>query len=282
MKYRLSFLFFLTLFFLASCNNADIKQGNNTVHEKSVMDTLPQELVFNLQEILENKGENGLINVFIAYDQYFKKPKKFLGYELKPLLDSLIKVHHFDTTNRVIVFECGDGYRPSMVLSKALSDTKGYIVIKDKEATGHKNWIDSLATKFTPYYLVWQNIKPSNHTFPWPYGLTKIRLIPVASEYQTIYPYKNPEMVKGFTLFKDNCNKCHSVNHIGGVMGPEFNVPKNITEYWREEDILAFALNPKSYRSSSQMPPMRDVLSIDEIKTIINYLKFVLKQKVVN
>ncbi len=282
MKFRLSLLSFLALFFLAACENSGFQQSRNPANAQPETAANPQESAYNLKEIIEKKGKNGLVEVSIEHDQYFKKPKAFLGFELRPILDSIIKANHFDTTDMLVVFECTDGYSPSMDLSKAYSDTKGYIVIKDKDAIGDNNWIDSLSSRFMPSYLVWQNVEPKNHSFPWPYGLVTMRLIPAASEYKTVYPFKNPEMVKGFTLFRDNCNKCHAINHVGGVMGPEFNVPKNITEYWKEEDIVQFVLNPKSYRSNSQMPPFQGVLSVEEIQIIIDYLKFVSKQKVLN
>jgi hypothetical protein len=50
--------------------------------------------------------------------------------------------------------------------------------------------------------------------------------------------------------------KCDSLNVVGGSMAPEFNVPKNITEYWKGDNIIAFAKNPKSFRRSSIMPPV--------------------------
>jgi cytochrome c2 len=62
-------------------------------------------------------------------------------------------------------------------------------------------------------------------------------------------------------------------------MAPEFNVPKNITEYWKGDDIIAFAKNPKSFRRSSIMPPVTSLQDSD-FKEIILYLKYMKDHKV--
>jgi cytochrome c2 len=73
--------------------------------------------------------------------------------------------------------------------------------------------------------------------------------------------------------------KCHSLNGIGGSMAPEFNFPKNITEYWREDDIIAFAKNSKTYRSNSKMSPINNLSDSDFVQ-IISYLKYIKEYKV--
>ena len=83
----------------------------------------------------------------------------------------------------------------------------------------------------------------------------------------------------GFELYKKNCMKCHSVNKVGGVMGPEMNVPKNITEYWQTKDIKAFVKNPYSYRYNSKMPPVVN-LQDDELDLIVDYLTYMKAYKI--
>ena len=91
--------------------------------------------------------------------------------------------------------------------------------------------------------------------------------------YQGIYPSDDLSLVNGFNLFRTHCMKCHSMNTVGGTMGPDFNVPRNITEYWKEEDIIAFAKNPKSIRANSNMPAMPSIPDPDYTE-IIRYLKY--------
>ena len=54
-------------------------------------------------------------------------------------------------------------------------------------------------------------------------------------------------------------------------MGPEFNFPKSITEYWKKEDIYNFLRNPQSYRYSAKMPAVK--LSREDFEEIYGYLK---------
>jgi mono/diheme cytochrome c family protein len=88
----------------------------------------------------------------------------------------------------------------------------------------------------------------------------------------------NPALMPGFELFRENCMKCHSVNQIGGTMGPEFNHPKNITKYWNTADIIAFAKQPASFRDNSRMPPMEH-LSDNELQLIVQYLAYLAEKR---
>lgn len=130
-----------------------------------------------------------------------------------------------------------------------------------------------------PFYVVWQDVSREDHRFTWPYGLVAMQLIPAGTIFKDVYPFDAPAYAAGFQLFNQNCMKCHSVNKVGGVMGPEFNIPKNITEYWTDENIIAFAKNPQSFRYRSTMPPVTGV-SDAEFEQILNYLKYIAKHKV--
>lgn len=61
-------------------------------------------------------------------------------------------------------------------------------------------------------------------------------------------------------------------------MGPEFNIPKNITEYRDEKLIISFAKAPTSYRYNSHMPAMTN-LSDNDFANIILYLKYMKDRK---
>ncbi len=215
--------------------------------------------------------------VAVAYDAFFKTAKTFKGYALAAFLDSIVAVNAFDTTSALVVFECKDGYKPVMDMSKVMSNNMGYIVYKD---VSQKNaWADSIAATFTPYYVSWTNVKKADHTYMWPYGLVGIRLKAAATEYKAIYPYHNADLVKGFMLFRNNCMRCHAINKVGGSMGPELNAPKNITEYWTEEDIISFVKSPTSFRFNSQMPAVTG-LTDAELQEIVAYLKGMKEHKV--
>ena len=218
--------------------------------------------------------------ISVKYDPFFKTAKEYAGFYLDSIVDPVVRSGGFDTSNTLIVFECGDGYKPVMELSKIYGKTKGYIVFRDLDKHLTKEWADSIYKSFVPYYLVWDDVKKDDNSFMWPYGLMGLRLIRSDLEYKAIYPFKNPELEHGFTLLRENCLKCHSVNKIGGTMGPEFNIPKNITEYWKEADIIAFAKNPASFRYNSHMPPVTGLTDTD-MHEIIQYLRFMKNNKVI-
>jgi mono/diheme cytochrome c family protein len=213
--------------------------------------------------------------VEIHYDHFFKKSKRYQVVPLNTLLEPLL-AQVKDTSGLRISFVCVDGYAPDMPLSKVLAH-EGYVALRDADLPADKNWPDSLRKVFEPFYLVWQNIPKEDDTFAWPYGFFQIKITTFADAFGAAYPKGNRAAQKGFAVFQLHCMKCHGVNKIGGVMGPEFNYPKNITEYWKKEDIWQFIQNPQSYRYSSKMPAQ--VLKREEFEEIYTYLSFMKRQK---
>ncbi|MBO9202030.1 MULTISPECIES: c-type cytochrome [Niastella] len=267
------FVFWGIVVFIA-CNNP-------TTNNKSTLSTESagenEEVTIVLEKVLDSPARNS-IKVNVDYDQYFKSPKKYLGFSLRPLLDAAWKTAAFDTTHAMVLFECKDGYNPIMDLSKIYGPAQGYIVFKDLDQPDTKNWPDSLSQHFSPYYLVWDKVKKEDKSFFWPYGLTTIRLIPEKEKYRLIQPDSSDAAYPGYITFRDNCMKCHSINKIGGSFGPEFNLPKNITEYRDEKQLIAFAKAPASFRYNSRMPAMTS-LSDKEFENIILYLKYMKEHK---
>lgn len=208
--------------------------------------------------------------ITIEHDEFFKQKKRYKAYPLAPILIPLLaKIK--DTTNLRVTFTCIDGYAPNMNLNKVLSH-KAYLAVQDLDQAGlNKDWADSLATKFKPFYLVWQDASKGDAGFAWPYGLAEIRIASFFHDFADAFPLHNTSAQKGFQLFQIHCMKCHSINKIGGVMGPEFNYPKSITEYWKKEDMFNFMRNPQSYRYSAKMPAVG--LSRGEFEEIYGYLK---------
>lgn len=208
--------------------------------------------------------------ITIEHDEFFKQKKRYKAFPLALILRPLLaKVK--DTTNLRITFTCTDGYAPNMSLSKVLSH-QAYLAVQDQDQVkSGKDWADSIAQKFRPYYVVWQGTPEGDASFAWPYGVAEIRIASFFHDFADAFPLHNPAAQKGFALFQIHCMKCHSVNKIGGVMGPEFNYPKSITEYWKKEDIYQFMRNPQSYRYSAKMPPVG--LSEAEFEEIYGYLK---------
>ena len=258
-----------------------VPENEKTAAPSAWADSASGGIVLDLNAMAQNGELPASDTVQISYDNHFNKNnKRYMGFPLEELLDAVVfKRFAFDTTDAIVHFECTDGYRPTMPVSLVFGQNAGYLVHRDLEAPPGRAWADSLEeARFKPFYLVWDGTQPGDHRFMWPYGLIRIKLVSLRREFKNAYPFKNPEMAAGFNLFNQNCMKCHAINGVGGVMGPEFNYPKNITEYWTEANIMAFARNPQSFRISSKMAPVQG-LTDAEFKSIIGYLRFMAKRK---
>jgi hypothetical protein len=114
-KKRIYFTFLplvINMFFL-SCNEGPKKdskdQGITNVKSNNA------EINFELQPLLKQRAGK---TVKVLNDDYFKSSKEYLGYDILPIIDSIIKSKSFDTTNSTIIFECSDGYKPTMPIRK--------------------------------------------------------------------------------------------------------------------------------------------------------------------
>ena len=250
--------------------------------EEEIVDATEIEETAPLLEVnlVHAKEEGALAAIEIvtaSFDPVFKKVKKYEAIPLKPYLEKLINTSNLDTANTEIIFLCKDGYNPSMALSKVMQN-EPYLAIRDLDALEGSNWMDTLQGKWNPFYLIWTNHSEGDKGYTWPYGLKYLQFKTSDAAYKAAFPL-DKEQIAGFELYKEKCIKCHSMNMIGGVMGPEMNVPKNITEYWEVGDIKAFVKNPYSYRYNSKMPPVADLKEAD-LDKIIDYIAYMKGQKI--
>ncbi|MEQ1622395.1 MAG: cytochrome c [Methylococcales bacterium] len=213
----------------------------------------------------------------ISHDPVYSSAKKYQAYALADILSQLSITGDQDAADWVIVFTARDGYKVAMSYKDALSEP-GFIAFKDL-AAGSDNWQPFQFGKKTitpePYYLVWPKAGLDKWQYPWPFQLTSIALEPASSYYGKAAPanIKNADVKKGFVLFSRYCIRCHSVNLAGGSVGPELNIPKNISEYFQENELSGFIRNASTYRAGTQMPSFENLLSVHDTQLIIDYLK---------
>ena len=220
-------------------------------------------------------------NVQVENDPLYKSGRRrFRGYALNEVLDRLEDFSSFSTRHHSLVWVCADGYRTTYefhsingnggVLATGLTDTEGHAWQSYKQ--GKRTMVPA------PFYLVWEG-EGINKQRPWPYQLTKLQIVSterIAMRLSTPDPEAHGE---GDRLYKKHCMSCHSMNLIGGIMGPEMNVPRNILEYRSESDFIAFAANPQAFRARSAMIKMR-YLGEDKLKKITGYVKSMSARKV--
>ncbi len=273
-----------SLIFLAACSPQQPREkppqktaqspGSVPVAEiSSVPDSLTLDLV-----ALKTKGLLGKTQtVRVADDPVFFKSKIYNAVPLAGLLRQFTAIAKLDPEKTQIVFECEDGYNPSMPLAKVLAK-KAYLALSDTEAPAGTDWTeaakDGHAMKVAPFYVVYTDVPAKDHAYKWPYNLVRIRLAPVSEELAVLFP-QDELMVKGYDLFRVNCLTCHAINGTGGHMGPELNYPKNITEYWQAAHLKAFVKNPSSYRHNCKMPAVKHLADreLDEIIAYVAYMK---------
>ena len=269
----------LTTFLLSACSEKKAKtatEDRTSSAQIAVASPANDSLTINLTDL----KAKGLIpkteKIIIADDPVYHSPKTYNCVPLKDFLEKFSKVKTLDPNKTQLVFECEDGYNPSMSLAKVFS-RKAFLAVSDVDAPKGQDWItivkDGHEKSAAPFYVVYQDVTSKEHEFKWPYNLVRMRLVPVSEEEKAIFPHGDETMVKGYDLFRINCLLCHAINKVGGKMGPELNYPKSITEYWHVEDIKAFIKNPKAYRNDCKMPAV-SYLKDQEIDEIVKYLQY--------
>jgi cytochrome c2 len=218
--------------------------------------------------------------VTIANDPVYHKAKKYKAVSASFLIQNEIDLTKIDPKNTKIVFECKDGYKPEMPLELFLN-ANPYLAFQDVEAPKGANWEAIIKNgnemNAEPFYIVYTSVSEKDTRYKWPYNLVKIYLEPLNKSTLELYPLKNRKLETGYTLFKNQCLTCHSINGIGGTMGPELNYPKSVTEYWKENELVNYIVNPASFRSKVKMPTLG--ISKQQSQEIVDYLKYMSENK---
>lgn len=182
----------------------------------------------------------------------------------------------------VIEFKCTDGFAATISQSRILNtDTRrsvAYVAVEDPR----RPWPKVKDGKSTagPFYLVWEHPELSAVVQEeWPFQLAAFT---VKGSLQTLYPAifpavaAPPSVARGFVSFTKNCFPCHTVNMAGPAqVGPDLNVPKNVTEYFEPKTLRALVRNPQSvrYYPGSRMSGFPEaILPNSELEDLIDYL----------
>lgn len=264
-----------------SCNQSE-SSNTDSLHvakPEPILLSSTDSVSIDLQEL----KEKGLLEktqvITINQDPVYSKKKRYNVISLKEILESYSSAKKQNAAETKVVFECEDGYKPEMPLDKLLS-SKAYLAVSDADAPKDKEWEvlmkNGQEVKIAPFYIVYEGVAPDDISYKWPYNLVKIHLAPLHENDAALVPKAESAKV-GYQLFKSYCQTCHSINSIGGKMGPELNFPKSVTEYWKIEDLKAFIQSPESYRNEVKMPNLN--LKSKEVEEIVKYLEYMSKNK---
>lgn len=182
----------------------------------------------------------------------------------------------------VIEFKCTDGFAATISQSRILNiDTRrsiAYVAVEDPK----RPWPKVKDGKATagPFYLVWEHPELSAVVQEeWPFQLAAFTVKgSLHGLYPAIFPAEDapPPVARGFESFAKNCFPCHTVNMTGPAqVGPDLNVPKNVTEYFEPKTLRALVRNPQSvrYYPGSRMSAFPEaILPNSELEDLIDYL----------
>ncbi|WP_051227530.1 c-type cytochrome [Oceanospirillum beijerinckii] len=222
------------------------------------------------------------VQAFTVYDEAYHQDKTYEGISLKALLEH--NNYSLDSITEITVV-CADGYKavldgdilrkyPDAMISYRQLDQNGKGIEGDFEPIREGKKIADPS----PFYMVWPQ-KETYGIFPWPHQVVALQ-VSANDSYEMLKPSSSASISvhDGYKLFKGACLACHSINLVGGVIGPELNIPQNITEYRSKEYMRQFIRNPDSFRARSRMTGLPD-LSDQDIDNAIAYLEYMKNHK---
>jgi mono/diheme cytochrome c family protein len=205
-----------------------------------------------------------------GFDPYYAKKKRFRGFPLRRVL-ALGFAGETALGEREFIFRAKDGY--AAYFRGALATEEGaYVAFEDADVPGWEP-IGPKAANPAPFYLVWSKAEQADlESHPRPWQLSQIEIL----RFEAAYPHTAPkegdaQSQHGYTLFREQCFRCHAINREGGRVGPELNVPRNILEYRPEADVRAYIRNPLQYRYGNM--PAHPGLTAADMDALIAYLR---------
>ncbi|HRK03402.1 MAG TPA: c-type cytochrome [Oligoflexia bacterium] len=217
-----------------------------------------------------------------VYDPVYKKEMNFEGFLLSDVLGLMTSANLTKNLGQELVFTAEDGFAPSMFLPDHRNQ-RAIVAFGEKGKNGGWSEFETGKTTTTPapFYVVWQSSKLKEERYPRPYKLVKLEVVNLREKFPKVFPTGNTheKVFRGFTTFKQHCLMCHSMNLEGGEVGPELNIPKNITEYRSEKTLRNFIRSAKSFRAKSKMPDFPQ-LTARELDGLMAYLKYMGGQKI--
>lgn len=231
--------------------------------------------VLDLSALLQAAPER----VVAGEDPYYERPKRFRALPLEPILVAAFAEDVASLRQKDFVLRARDGY--AVPLSGArLCEGGAHIAIADAELP---DWepIGPQRANPGPFYLIWARPEQGHlATHPRPWQLASIEIV----DGEQLFPHALPRGVaadsaaaRGAHLFRARCIACHAMNRDGGHVGPDLNVPQNITEYRPPAQIRAYIREPRTFRYGN-MPSHRE-LSEAQLDDLMSYFVTMRAQK---
>lgn len=201
-----------------------------------------------------------------GFDPYYQRPKRWKALPLEPVLR--LAFPRAELKALQFTLRASDGYTVPISGAKLL---EGGALLAFADAEGPWQPIGARMANPGPWYLIWKGETDlASHPRPW--ALSSISIEPFEAVFPLTVPRSQEARVqRGFELFRSHCITCHSINLQGGRVGPELNVPKNVTEYRDQAFLRAWISNPFTFRVSAM--PASPHLGEEELTALLEYLK---------
>lgn len=218
---------------------------------------------FTLAQLRARVGEETVS----GFDPYYQRVKHWRALPLEPVLR--LSFPEGDLRTKEFTLRASDGYTVPLSGSRLL---EGGALLAFADADGPWEPIGAQHANPGPWYLVWKDAAQTDlTTHPRPWALASIAIEPFEAVFPLVVPKtKDAKVQQGFALFRRQCITCHAINQQGGRVGPELNVPMNVTEYRDEAFLRAWVRNPFAFRVS--VMPASPQLGEDELTALLAYL----------
>ncbi len=261
---------------IASCYAEGVPEENNTGLRS---------LNLNDSKVRQSFVDLPIITLHTTQDLLYKNAQSYQGYEIAAFVNWFAKRASIDPSVAVITFIASDGYRLT-VKAKDLINTKrvGALAFRVLNTKQEISFPEATQGRLTfnpgPFVLVWEGEFSDSDHLPRPWSVVELEVAePGVPQAYIPHGSSSPEILKGLGIFREQCSKCHSINKVGGSLGPELNVPKNVTEYWSHDNLQEFIKEPRSFRWGSRMPSFA-WLGAEQIQAVIQYLRAMKGNKV--
>jgi cytochrome c2 len=217
-----------------------------------------------------------------VHDPYEQKTISFEAVSATTALDAMLGERW--RKDGEVEFQCADGYRASVPSDRFLKHRAWFAFARnDREHFLLNKPVGGqvVPTPLAPIYVIWENLDDSviraEADWGWPYQVVGIRTVNAQDVYRAIAPSKNasPLAQRGFREFRRWCTRCHTLNGIGGNIGPELNAPVSVTTWMKPDWLKRWISEPQSVRQGTPMPGLpKDLNDRDAtVEAIIAYLE---------
>jgi len=220
------------------------------------------------------------VNVF---NSIAGKEKKYEAFSIKDVLNFVYHTQWTAEKYSDIAFIALDGYE-AVSKTVTLNEEGGFLAFRDVDVTDGWELVGKKKVDPGPFFLIWTGkVQSSVNAYPWPWQVIQINLLRFEDQYPTVFPTGaklNSSAYRGFSTFRNRCLHCHSMDRMGGKVGPDLNAPQSIVVYRSEYMIKEMIKHSSIYRYSI-MPDHND-LSDADLNDLYNYFQFQMTRTTTN